>query len=202
MKNLLFKLLVAWSTISATNAQVSEKKPVYFSNELLLGNYGLGVDFNLNYITDNLYSFRIGVSGVTRWAKSTPDDYYGGIGGLLVGSYPNEQMGSLQMQVGKVFNLVKSRKVRVNLSAGLALSRYRRPSNWVKDYNYNAPLAPNYNWNYQFFNTVSFVLNPRIEFPFGRIYGLNVSPLILVNPHTIYYGIGIGHLIGRLKRDL
>lgn len=44
------------------------------------------------------------------------------------------------------------------------------------------------------------IVNPKIEFPFNRFYGLTISPMLQVNKDRIYVGIGIGQMIGFLRR--
>ena len=44
------------------------------------------------------------------------------------------------------------------------------------------------------------ILNPKIEFPFSRFYGLTLSPLFQINKDRTYIGIGVGQMIGLLRK--
>ena len=61
-------------------------------------------------------------------------------------------------------------------------------------------LTENYTWNYKKYNTLSLIINPKIEFPFTRFYGLTISPMLQINKDRTYFGIGIGHMIGLLRK--
>ena len=61
-------------------------------------------------------------------------------------------------------------------------------------------LAENYTYEYSKFNTVSLIISPKIEFPFSRIYGLTISPLIQINKDRTYLGVGIGQMMGLLRK--
>ncbi|HSP84008.1 MAG TPA: hypothetical protein VLN72_09800, partial [Gillisia sp.] len=61
-------------------------------------------------------------------------------------------------------------------------------------------LDENYSYEYHKYHTVSLIINPKIEFPITRIYGLTLSPMILINKDRTYMGIGVGHMIGLLRK--
>ena len=63
----------------------------------------------------------------------------------------------------------------------------------------DAFLTENYTWNYKTHNTLSLIINPKIEFPFTRFYGLTISPMLQINKDRTYVGIGIGQMIGLLR---
>lgn len=44
------------------------------------------------------------------------------------------------------------------------------------------------------------IFNSEREFPFTRYYGFTLSPLIHINKDRNFYGIGIGHMAGLLRR--
>jgi len=102
---------------------------------------------------------------------------------LLRGSYdgdddelfPYDFYQSYQICFGKIYELNPKETVRANISVGLgsALVNAER--------------------------SVSLIINPKIEFPFTRFFGLTFSPMLQLNKHSSYYGIGIGCVIGALR---
>ena len=191
-------LLFLFSIITA-NAQFDENNAIYSSGELNLGNY-IGVDINLNYVYKEQYSFKIGYTGNIRTPKSKPENYTSGLSGLLLFGLTNpyDQFENYQIGFGKIYNLNITGTIRANLSLGLGYTTIREPENWqMID---NAFLSENYTWNYRKHNTVSLIINPKIEFPFTRFYGLTISPMLQINKDRTYFGIGIGQMIGLLRK--
>ncbi|MCS5663879.1 MAG: hypothetical protein NZ604_06305 [Flavobacteriales bacterium] len=82
---------------------------------------------------------------------------------------------SYQICFGKIYELNPKETVRANLSVGLG-------STFVDAR-----------------RSVSLIINPKIEFPFTRFFGLTFSPMLQLNKHSSYYGIGIGCVIGALR---
>ncbi|WP_242082872.1 hypothetical protein [Aestuariivivens sediminis] len=64
----------------------------------------------------------------------------------------------------------------------------------------DAFLAENYTWDYKKHNAVSLIINPKIEFAFTRFYGLTISPMLQINKDRTYFGVGIGQMIGLLRK--
>ena len=110
---------------------------------------------------------------------------------------PYDQFENYQIGLGKIYDLNENGTIRINLSIGIGYTTIREPENWQT--NYNVLLSDNYTWNYKKRNTVSLIINPKIEFPFTKFYGLTISPMVQLNTDRIYYGIGIGQMIGLLK---
>lgn len=88
----------------------------------------------------------------------------------------------------------------MNLSLGLAYTILQEPEN-SKGTGDNF-LFPTYSYTYNELYTASMLINPKIEFPFTRIYGLTISPMVQLNPIRTYYGIGIGQMIGLVRSKL
>lgn len=199
MKSIIRLFLVLGSIYSAP-AQFDENNAIYLSTELNLGNY-IGVDLNLNYIYANRVSFKLGYTGNIRKPKTQPDDYKLGLTSLFSFGLANpfDQFESYQIGLGKIYNLNQSGTIRVNLSIGIGYSIIKEPENWqlVED----AFFVENYTWNYKRINTVSFVINPKFEFPFTRFYGVTLSPMVQINKKRLYIGIGIGNMIGLLRKS-
>ena len=198
MKRILTLLIFSISS-NIANAQFDENNAIYSTGELNLGNY-LGVDINLNYVYKEEYSFKIGYSGNIRKPKSQPEDYTTGLTGiLLLGlANPYDQLENYQIGIGKIYKINQSGTIRLNASIGLGNTIVREPENWERIN--NGFFAENYTWDYNKYNTVSLIINPKIELPFSRFYGLTVSPMLQINKDRTYFGIGIGQMIGLLRK--
>lgn len=186
-------------SINSIKAQFDENNAIYYSDGLNLGNY-FAVDLNLNYVYKEKYSLKIGYISNMRKPKSRPVDYSSGfVKALLFGSVnPQDQMENYQFALGKVYSLNEKGTIRLNLSAGLGYTVIKEPENWqkIEEASY---LAENYTWNYKRQNTISLIINPRIEFPFTKVYGLTISPMVQINKDRTYFGIGVGEMIGLLR---
>ncbi|PID67770.1 MAG: hypothetical protein CR968_05015 [Flavobacteriia bacterium] len=198
MKKIILLLVLVMSTTIA-GAQVGEKSFIYSTTEFNLGNY-LGLSFGLNYIHNNKYSFKLGYSGNLRKPKSQPEDFVPSVPGtvLLQGLlHPYDLLQNYHISAGKIYNLNEEGTIRLNASVGLGYTIIKEPENWVKKG--GGPLADNYDWNYSRHNTVSLVVSPRIEVPFFHVYGLTISPTVQVSPKRVYFGIGVGNMVGILR---
>ncbi len=192
-------LLLFINTINCSKAQFDKNHFIYFTSEMNIGNY-FGVDLNMNYVYKNTYSFKIGYTGNIRKHKLQPDDYTSGVVGfLLFGTEnPYDQMENYLFAIGKIYNLNKYGTVRINLSIGLGYTTIREPYNWEKiDHPHH---GENYSWKYKRYNTISLIINSKVEFPFTKSFGFTISPMIQVNEDKIYIGIGIGQMIGLLRK--
>ena len=198
MKRIITILIFSISIIQV-NAQFDENNAIYSTGELNLGNY-IGFDINLNYVYKEKYSFKLGYTGNIRQPKSQPEDYTSGLTGILLFGLANpyDQLENYQIGVGKIYKINQSGTIRLNASIGLGYTVIREPENWERID--NGFLAENYTWNYNKYNTVSLIINPKIEFPFSRFYGLTISPLLQINKDRTYIGIGIGQMIGLLRK--
>jgi hypothetical protein len=186
-------------TFNFAMAQFGEKNAIYFSGEMNLGNY-IGFDLNLNYVYKEKYTFKVGYTGNIRTPKSKPDNFSAGFNQLFTfgTSNPYDQLENYQVCFGKIFILNEKGTIRTNISIGIGYTTIREPENW--DFINQNILNANYIWNYSKQNTLSLIINPKFEFPFTRIYGLTISPMLQINKFRTYYGIGIGHMFGLLRK--
>ena len=198
MKRFLF-ILLFFVGVSAANGQFAQNHAIYLTPELSLGNY-IGLDINLNYLYKEKYSFKIGYSGLARIPNSQPDDYSVGIETLFFFGLlrPYDVMETYQVGFGKIYILNNKGTIRANLYIGIGYTTITEPYDWEV---MNTILVTNYNWKYKSHHTVSLIINPKIEFPFTRFYGLSASPMVVVNKDRTYFGLGIGHMIGLLKKS-
>ncbi len=187
-------------SFNSIKAQFSENNAIYYSDGLNFGNY-FGVDLNLNYVYKEKYSFKIGYIYDMRKPKSRPDDYSSGLAkALLFGTEnPHDLMETYQFALGKIYNLNENGTIRFNLSLGLGYTIIKEPENWQKIENASL-IGENYTWDYKRQNTISLIINPKIEFPFTTVYGVTISPMVQINKDRTYFGIGVGQMIGILRK--
>lgn len=195
----LFCLLILVFSCSYVNAQFSENNAIYHTSEITFGNY-LGVDIHANYVLKEKYSFKIGYSGFIRRPKAAPENYSSGVLGLLTFGLANpyDQMENFQVLAGNIYRLNRKGTIRANISIGLGFTVIHEPTNW-QSLN-GGFIGPNYSFDYREYNTVSLIINPKIEFPITRIYGLTFSPMLQINKDRTYIGVGIGQMIGLLRK--
>lgn len=196
MKRIITLLISSISFIIA-NAQFDENNSIYSTGELNLGNY-IGVDINLNYVYKEEYSFKVGYTGNIRKPKSQPEDYTSGLTGFLLFGLANlyDQLENHQICIGKIYKIKQSGTIRLNASIGLGYTIVREPENCERIN--NGFLAENYTWDYNKYKTVGLKINPKIEFPFARFYGLLVSPMAQINKDRTH--IGLGQMVGLLRK--
>ncbi len=195
----LLPLLIFLYGINNLSAQVVEKKAFYYSAEFNAGNY-YGLNLNANYVRDEKYSFQVGYAAHFRKAKNQPENYSPGLVGVLFLGLlnPIDQVENFHALSGRIFLLNRKGTIRINLLAGIGLAIIKEPVNW--EYLDSSWLSQNYTFDYSTHSTLSFIFNPKLEFPFTRYYGFTLSPLIHINKDSNFYGIGIGHMVGLLRR--
>ena len=49
-------------------------------------------------------------------------------------------------------------------------------------------------------SSISFIIEPKIEFPSSRYFGFTLSPMLQVNKDWTYVGVGIGLMGGLLRQ--
>ncbi len=198
MKQILLSFFLIFS-FNYANAQFAEKNAIYHTSEITIGNY-FGIDIHANYVLKEKYSFKIGYSGFIRRPKSAPENYSSGLFGALTFGLANpyDQLENYQILAGRVYPLNKNGTIRANISLGLGFTVIREPTNWQPTG--GSFLGQNYSYDYHKYNTISLIINPKIEFPFTRFYGLSISPMIQINKDRTYFGIGFGQMIGLLRK--
>ena len=193
----IITLLITSISINTANAQIDAKSSVYTAFELNFGNY-VGFDISLNYIHKEEYSFKLGYTGNIRKPESLPEDYSSGITGILLFPLKNsyDQFENYQIGFGKIYNINSSGTIRANLSLGLGYTTIREPENWQKIN--DGFFSENYTWDYYKYNTLSLIINPKIEFAIKRFYGITISPMVQISKDRTYFGVGLGSMIGAL----
>ena len=109
-------------------------------------------------------------------------------------------MKGYQITIGVVSRLNKSETIRANFSVGMGYTTIKEPGNWQK--RDRILFGENYTWDYLENNRLSLILNPKIEFLRYRFFGLTISPMLQANKDTFYLGVGIGAMIGLLRKEM
>ncbi len=193
-------MLLFFLSIHTVSAQFSENHAIYTSGGINFGNY-FGVNANIDYVYQEKYSFKVGYSLYFQQPDSKPDDFslglFDGFSFGLVG--PFNHLESYHVMAGRIYKINSSGTIRLNMSVGLSFTKIKEPENWQQ---INGSLFNrNYIWDYNEYNTVSFIINPKIEFPFTRYFGLAISPVLQINKDRTYFGIGIEQMIGLLRKQ-
>ncbi|WP_372948420.1 hypothetical protein [Mariniphaga sp.] len=191
----LFIFSIEW-----VHAQFAENHAIYLSQELNFGNY-IGLNADLNYVYNERFSLKIGYNGNIRKPKSQPEDYSSGLIKVMILGLENpyDQIENYQIAFGKIDRLNKSGTIRINFLVGIGYTIIREPENWQK-IDDGSFFFENYTWNYKRNNAASLIINPKIEFPFTSVFGLTVSPMLEINKYRVYYGVGIGTMLGLLRK--
>ena len=185
-------------SIGVVSAQEVEKHLVYYSNEANIGNY-IGFSGDINYIYNEKYSAKIGVISNIRRPKNQPSDYSAGLGELLTFGLigPFETMAGVNFQVGKIYYLNSRRNTRLNASIGIGYTKLEVVENWQKTS--SGSFGANYTYDLVKSDVASLIINPKFEFPLGRIFGFTISPTAVINTESNYYGVGLGYMIGIIR---
>jgi len=182
------------------NAQFSEKNAIYLTGGLNAGNFW-GMNLNLNYIFNNNYSLQAGISDLFRDSKSKPEDFTSGLTGLLTFGLSNliyyDEMDNYQILLGKIFKTNKNSSTRFNIAGGIGYTYLTEAVNWKHVTNYT--IGENYTYDIVKHGSISLIINPQVEFPFSRFFGITCSPMLLINKDRTYIGIGIGAMLGLLR---
>lgn len=198
MQRIALIILLSILILPELKAQFKENNSLYYTFEGKFGNF-YGARLELNYIYKENVSLSFGISGHIRRAVSEPYDYKKAehIFSFLDFQRPRDRVRNIHLTVGKVVALNNNEKVRFVFSGGLEFSVVKYPGDW-------APVSldengENYTYSIQRFKTVSFILNPKIEFPVSKVFGLVISPTIEINKGYTFYGVGMGYTLGLLR---
>lgn len=182
------------------SAQDTLNDPFYMAGEINWGNL-VGINMNVNYITEGKYSFQVGFSAHFKKGKDRPNDYHAGLGSQSAGLESFENVRNVQFLAGKTYSLNKQGTIRINLSGGIGYSVIYTPVNWkpvVSNALFN--FGRNYTFDIYQYATMSIIINPKIEFPFTDFIGFSISPIMVLNKDYVFMGIGLGGMIGKLRR--
>lgn len=189
-------LLVSFSKM---RAQDVEKHLVYYSNEMIFGN-NIGFMGDVNYIYQEKYSAKVGLSINFQKSPTQPKDYMSGIEYFLtLGLDSREVAITTYLSAGRIFHLNPAKSLRLNAAVGVGFTQMELRSNYQP-----APpqlFTKNYTYDSRSKGAVSLIINPKLEIPLGRVVGISFSPIAIINSERGYYGLGIGYLLGRVRSE-
>lgn len=160
--------------------------------------WNLGI--NLTYTYEQNVSFQFGTSMMWKKASSIPVDYKPNIIRLsLFSPNPLDHLDNIHFSIGKIFYLNKLESMRLNLSIGAAVTSICEPRDWERNQGMNIGLEDTHNYNHYEYRTISLLITPSVEFPVDNDFGVNITPMYLVNKDRYFFGIKIGLMIGYLK---
>jgi len=195
MKKIVFVILLC-NSIHLANAQnealtFDENHFIYLGLQGGIGNYYTpSYSIDLNYVYKCKYSAKLLYSEIDSKPKDYPNDHRP----FKQGLDPTENLRTLELLVGRVFNLNKAGTIRANLSAGVGYAIYRKAVYERWDFSLN-----NYPWHYEDRHPITFILNPKIEFPLTKGWGLVISPMVKINNQRVFFGIEFGTIVGLLR---
>ncbi len=183
-------------SIQTINAQFGENHAIYTTTGLNFGNY-FGFSMNLDYVYKEKYAFKFGYSIYIQEPDSKPDDFSLGLFDAFSLFSSFNHLETYHIMGGRIYKFNQSGTIRLNLSAGIGFTKIKEPVNWQPINSFL--LSRNYTWDYREYNTISFTINPKIEFPFTRYFGMTLSPVLQINKDRTYVGIGVETMLGLLK---
>ena len=184
------------------SAQKQHDLFIYLSPERHFGNFNC-ISEILNFQYKEKYSAQIGFTICGKTSASRPDDYVGdNINSIISLFYfgalsPMDVIFNTQLMGGRVIN-TSHEEIRFNLLGGFGYTLIDIPSNWEYR-NTTSIFARNYTYDHHIYNTISLIIHPTVEFPIGRILGLQVSTILIFNKDYVVGGIGFGYMIGLLR---
>lgn len=211
---ILTVLFIAISGIPAnTYAQFNNPEDIYTSCEIG-GGYGNFQSFhiNLDVIINQYDIFTIGFNYHTRLAPQIPVDFkpeHISLGGDL--DAPTQDLKMVSFMYGKVF-YTRSRFLRFIARTGISMGNCNQPTDFKPvDVNYSGGFfGPSWNANYKWKEENrfigGFVINPVIEFPLLRGFGLNIGLNGNINNvasiFSLEAGLTFGHLRDRIEKKI
>lgn len=204
MRKLLLLLPILLLFSHKTEAQFFEKNHLYGNLGISGGNY-FGSNVGANLILDEKIFINAGVLTLQVDATEKPDDYSAGSG--IFGSGDSDitdrytqpyLSGGYVMKLGSKFRLV--------LPVGLAIQFRRYATNFTIHETqgtfggYSFGSSPSHDFEWKKDVSMAFIFNPRIEFLLSHIYGVGVSPLLVLNKHNTFVGLSVNNLIGKIRQ--
>lgn len=200
MKQLLLIIFITLYTGFSASAQFAENNSLYLGFGPTVGNYS-GLDLNFNYAIQRKWSAQIGIKSGIRGAKNKPDDFSGGILGILSRGLtnPKDEITSYQFLVGKMILLEgEEGRFRLNLLTGPSINKFRNAVNFQRSTE-NGVIFGTYTFEMEKDSGIGWMLKPTFEIPLGKVIGFGVSPYANFNSKRMAYGLDLQVLIGILQ---
>lgn len=190
-------------TFTQSYSQFSGKNLLYGDVGLFWGNH-TGFELGINYIRNEKYSVQISYYHHIIEAQEMPEDFRtSSLFNFSPVIFPEVNVPdinhSFNILGGYVHNLNPKRTMRLNLQAGIAFLHMQYATNFQKK---GSPLlfGDNYRYDFKYRNTIGVIINPRIDFPFFKGYGLSISPLVEFGGRKTTYGIGLINIFGLTRQ--
>lgn len=188
MKKIILLLFVLNLTMNA-----QEKKRDFFNFRyvglaLEAGNT-VGTSIDLNYTYKDKISLAFGCVDGFYESKNYPTDY--NTDDVFI---DGDHSTHIYLTVGKIIKIKKFNRLKFNLSAGLAYSKYYVHYNFIE----SSQVANEYDFDTKTHNGLSLVLNPKLEIPLFSWAGFQLSPKVVLNRTKSFYGLGFGFMFGEL----
>ena len=173
----------------------SKKHFLYASGDVMVGNYN-GGDLGINYILNKKYSVKFGFSATNKPSTSQPLDFLKSSENEIPTNFnmPSENLENFHIMLGRVISFNSKEYVRIILQGGPGLSNARVPTNW--QWRENNLYQSNYNYDMKINREISFILNPKIEFPLTSVIGFSIGPMLIISKEKSFFGAGIGIMYG------
>ncbi len=190
-------ILLISALFCTAQRQRGEERSLYFSTDLQINRFQ-GFDFALNYVTINNFTAHIGVSALNIESPSAPENYAQGLDGFFSFGFAaaRDRLFNYRVGMGKLYKINPKGTLRFHPQVGLGISIIETPINFQRIN--NAFLTQNYEYDFRRYATLSITISPRFEIPIFPVYGLSISPIMIINKGKWHYGIGFGYIIGRL----
>ena len=156
---------------------------------ITLGNY-IGADFRVNWRHNDELSFEIGVNSLTRKYRSAGarDNIFG------KPKYARQSISALELLVGKIIPQDIEKYSKLNLKAGIVLSKVVTPIEW--EWNGAGYFFGWYGMRYNTQNTLGLLLEPSVEIPVSTHTGISFTPFVLLTKPSVAFGFRIHLLFG------
>jgi hypothetical protein len=200
MKQFLLFLFIALLTGFSASAQFAENNSLYLGLGPNVGNYS-GLDINFNYASQRKWSAQIGIKSGIRGAKNKPDDFSGGILGLLSRGLtnPKDEITSYQFLGGRMIQLDgEEGRFRLNLLTGPSINKFKNSVNFQPSTE-NGVILGTYTFENEKDSGMGWMVKPTLEIPLGKVVGFGISPYLNFNSKNFAYGFEFQLLIGILQ---
>ena len=190
-------LIVNFTTAQWSNKFLGSKQEHYlYANGGLVAGDVKGGELGISFVYKKKYSIQFGYSATEKTTVSPPSDFLKSAGEQISPMSGNsfENMENFHVTVGRIIELSKRKKLRLNIQGGGGISNVREPSDWYwcasDDYglNYNCETAKK--------QELSIVINPKFEFPLSPMIGVTFGPTAILAKEKSFYGFGAGIIYG------
>ena len=165
----------------------------------VFGSFQLGLPFTaqlgLEVILPSELSLGAFLSVSSRDSPNKPHDY--DVVNFL-GSDNNRVSEGLALgilTIGKTWWVSDNSNARFNLKAGPLLGVFSTPENFVK----GGVLFSNYTYDRNEYFTAGIAVQPSLLFAVGRVIGINLGGMALINKYRSIYGVTFGINVGKLR---